>query len=51
MEEYKETRRKEKTVHERKRKERKNVELEYMELLWKQHEFRKFYNKISMARK
>jgi hypothetical protein len=51
MEEYKEKRRKEKTVHKRKRKEWMNVELEYMELLRKQHECRKFYNKISIARK
>ena len=27
-----------------------NVELENMELLWKQHECRKFYKEINMAR-
>jgi len=51
MEEYKEKRRTEKTAHERKKKEWMNVELENMELLRNQHEYRKFYKEISMARK
>jgi hypothetical protein len=51
MEEYKERRRKENTVHKRKRKEWMKMELENMELLKKQHECRTFYKKISMARK
>jgi len=51
MEEYKEKRRKQKTVHKRKRKEWMNMELENSELLRKQHQCRKFYKEISMARK
>ena len=51
IEEYNEKRRKEKTIHTRKKKEWMNVELENMELLRKQHEWRKFYNKINTARK
>jgi len=50
-EEYKEKRRKEKTIHKRKKKEWMNVELENMELLRKQHDCRKFYKEINMARK
>jgi hypothetical protein len=50
MEEYKEMRREENTVHKRNRKEGMNVELENMELLRKQHECRKFYKRIRMAR-
>jgi hypothetical protein len=41
-EDYKEKRRKEKTIHNRKKKEWMNVELENMELLRKQHKCRKF---------
>jgi len=51
IEEYKENRRKEKTIHKRKKKEWMNVELENMELLRKQHECTKFYKEIDMARK
>jgi len=47
IEEYKEKRRKEKSVHKRKKKEWMNVELENMELLRKQHEGRKFYKEIN----
>jgi len=42
IEEYKEKRRKEKTIHKRKKKEQMNVELENTELLRKQHDCRKF---------
>jgi arylamine N-acetyltransferase len=51
IEKYKDKRRKEKTIHRRKRKEWINMELENMELLQKQHECRKFYKEINMARK
>jgi len=47
IEEYKENRRQEKTFHKRKTKEWMNVELE----LRRQHECRKFYKEINMARK
>ena len=42
IEECKEKRRKDKTIHRRKKKEWMNVELENMELLRKQYECRKF---------
>ena len=51
IEDYKENRRKEKTIHERKKKEWMKVELENLELLRKQHECRKFYKAINVARK
>jgi len=51
IEEYKEKRRKEKSIHKRKKKEWMNQELENMELLRKQHECKKFYKEINMARK
>jgi len=51
MEEYKEKRRKE-IIHKRIiKKEWMSMECENMELLRKQHECRKFYKKINMARK
>ena len=51
IEEYKEKRRKEKKIHKQNKKEWMNVELENMELLRKQHDCRKFYKEINMARK
>ena len=51
IEECKEKRIKENTIHKRKKKEWMNVELENMELLRLQHECRKFYKAIDMARK
>ena len=51
IEEYKEKRRKEKTIHKRNKKKWMNMELENMELLRKQHECRKFYKEINIARK
>jgi len=42
IEEYKDKRRKEKTIHRRKKKEWIIMELENMELLWKKHECTKF---------
>jgi hypothetical protein len=51
IEKYKDERRKEKTIHRGKKKEWMNMVLENMELLQKQHECRKFYKKINMARK
>jgi arylamine N-acetyltransferase len=48
IEKYKDKRIK---IHRRKKKERMNMELENMELLRKQHECRKFYKEINMARK
>ena len=50
IEGYKDKRRKEKTIHKRKTKEWMNVELGNMEMLRKQHECRKFYKEINMAR-
>ena len=51
IEEYKENRRREKTIHKRKKKEWMKVELENTGLLRKQHERRKFYKAINIARK
>ena len=51
IEEYKEKRRKEKKIHKQNKKEWMNVELENMELLRKQHDCRKFYKEINVARK
>jgi len=48
IEKYKDKRIK---IHRRKKKEWINMELENMELLRKQHECRKFYKEINMARK
>jgi len=39
-----------KTIHSRKKKSWMNMELENMELLVKQHECKKFYKEINMAR-
>ena len=51
IEEYNEKRGKDKTIHKRKKKEWMNMELENMQLLRKQHEFRTYYEEINMARK
>jgi len=50
LEEYKEKRRKEKSIHKRKKKEWTNLELENIEMMRK-HDCRKFYKEINMARK
>jgi len=43
---------KRKTIQKRKKKKDwMNVELENMQLLWQQHECRKFYKEINIARK
>jgi len=51
IEEYKERRRKKKTIHKRKKKEWMNVELENTDSLRLKHECRKICKEINMARK
>jgi hypothetical protein len=50
IEECKEKRRKENTIHKRKKREWMKVEIENMDLLRKQYECRKFYKAINMPK-
>ncbi|KAJ4425323.1 hypothetical protein ANN_29118 [Periplaneta americana] len=51
VEEYKEERRAEKSDHKRKKKEWINAELDKLELLKSQNDFRRFYKDINTDRK